>query len=167
MTSRIAIVLALTCSVAIGCGDEKSPTAPSSQSATTADITVTVSPNPVIASACTPTTCLSGFDFAALFTVQISETAGVGGNVNFVNVTLRNTTTGIEIGTVNVGADEVIRRVPTATNHVNARGSLSIVNLGVTYRLTGGGRQGTLTVTVQFTDDRGNQINRLVNVPVV
>jgi len=163
--SRIAIVLALTCSVALGCGGDKSPTAPSSQP-TTADITATVSPNPVIASACTPTTCTTGFAFSAVFNLQISETAGVGGNVNFVNVTMRDSTTGAEIGTINFGADEVIRRASTATNHVNARGSLSIVNLGVNYRLSGGGRQGTLTVAVQFTDDRGNQINRVVTVPV-
>ncbi|MEQ1759499.1 MAG: hypothetical protein ABL986_14355 [Vicinamibacterales bacterium] len=163
MTSRI-IVVALTCLAGIGCGGNDSPTAPSAQTPTAAAITATVIPNPVIAIACTPTTCAAGLEFIASLSVQISETAGLGGNVDFVNVTMRNATTGAEIGTLNYGADELIRRA--STNHVNARGSLTIPNVGIVYRLAGGGRQGTVTVAVQFTDDRGNRLNQIISVPV-
>ncbi len=49
---------------------------------------------------------------------------------------------------------------------MNARGTLIVSNLGFSYRLVGGARQGTVTVAVQFTDDRGNRINRVGNAPL-
>ncbi len=102
-----SIVCFLVAAIVAGCGgSSSSPSAPTSTTA--AEVTVSVNPNPITASTCSPSQCSSGADFYFVVTLVITETAGVGGNVDFVNVTLRNPTTGQEVGTVNLGADEVI-----------------------------------------------------------
>jgi len=131
--------------------------------ATIAVIAVTVTPSPIIARDCTPAICSPGYKFLIECTVRVEESAGLGGNVDLVNVTLRNATTGIEINTVNYGSAEISQRA--GSNHVASRGSISF-GLGEQYFLALGGRQATMTLTLQFTDDRGNKINKIVTVQV-
>jgi hypothetical protein len=148
------------------CGGDSPTAPPPPPPPTAASITVTASPNPIIAADCTPATCgNSGFRYAASTTLTVTESAGVGGNVDFVNMTLRSGTTNTEVGTLNFGSGE-ISSFAGGTNHVNPRGSLAIRNIGIVYTLGGNARQATMTVAVQFTDDKGNRTNHLVTVPV-
>ena len=120
---------------------------------------MTKTPNPVIAG-----TGSQGFQFTVAFNLTVTESAGVGGNVNFVNVTLRNTTTGLELNTINFNATDVLNRA--GTNHIAGRGTLNIP-LSVVYTLALGGRQATMTIAVQFGDDAGHLTNQTLTVPIV
>ncbi|HEY2942441.1 MAG TPA: hypothetical protein VGN09_08410 [Vicinamibacteria bacterium] len=85
--------------------------------------------------------------------MTIQETAGLAGNVDFVNLTfLRG---GFVGNTVNYGADYIVQRL--GTNRVSARGTLS-VPVGYFYWTGDGGSQILLNVSVHFTDERNNQI---------
>jgi len=142
--------------LSVGCGGY-GPTTPSAPTA--AVFVITETPNPIVASAGS-----NGFQFAAVFSLAIVESAGMGGNVNFINVTLRDTTTGGE-GTHNFSANAII--ASAGTNHIAARGTLNIPNLGVFYTLPLGGRQATMTIVVQLGDDAGHTTNQTATVQIV
>jgi hypothetical protein len=129
------------------------PTTPTPQpTASRANISASIAPNPMNAEA-------SGdaeFPWRVEFEVIVRETAGLGGNVDFINITLRNPATGGETSALNYGANEVADRAG-GTNHIDARGSLT-VPISIRYRLAGGGRQAVFIAEVRFTDDRGNVI---------
>jgi hypothetical protein len=126
-----------------------------------ASISVSVTPSPIIAEA----TSDPEFPWRARFTVVIRETAGLAGNVDFINESLRDTLFGFEIAPpLNIGAMEIIQRA--GTNHISAGGSLS-VPLGIDYRIGGGGRQAILDIAVRFTDARGNVITGTARVNIV
>jgi hypothetical protein len=154
-------LLLLAAALAIaGCGSSSSPSAPSAPPApTTAIYSVSVAPNPIIAGAGS-----QGFQNSAQFTVTVTESAGVSGNVAFVNVTLRNATTGVELNTLQYNPTDITNRA--STNHVAAKGTLNIP-IGIVYTLSLGGRQATLTVAIQMKDDFGHTDNETVNVNIV
>jgi hypothetical protein len=142
-----------------GGGDSgTSPTSPTTPTptpptASRANISASIAPNPMSAQA-------SGdaeFPWLVEFTVNVRETAGLGGNVDFINVTLRNPATGGETRALNYGANEVAERAG-GTNHINARGSLT-VPISIRYRLAGGARRAVVITEIRFTDDRGNVMN--------
>jgi len=90
------------------------------------------------------------------WTVVLRETAGLGGNVNYVDVAFVNSFGFETPGALNYGADEIIRRA--GRNHLDPRGELQIP-LSMRYRADGlGGRTITLKNAVSFTDDRGNKM---------
>jgi hypothetical protein len=83
--------------------------------------------------------------------MSVQETAGVAGNVDYINLTfLRGSFVG---NTVNYGADYIVQRL--GTNHVGARGSIS-VPISYVYWTADGGSDILLNVTVHFTDDLGH-----------
>jgi hypothetical protein len=85
--------------------------------------------------------------------VIVQETAGLSGNVDYVNLTfLRG---GFIGNTVNYGADYIVRRL--GTNHVAARGKLTIP-IGYVFQMGDGSSEILLNVTVHFTDDRGHDL---------
>jgi len=89
-------------------------------------------------------------------TLVLKETAGLGGNANYVNVGFVNSFGFETPSALNYGADQIIRRA--GRNHLDARGELQIP-LSMIYRADGfGGRTITLKNAVSFTDDRGNQM---------
>lgn len=151
----------------LGCGGSSSspaaPTpAPTPAPAQRAAVTLTNSPDPIIATA-------SGnpsFPWTATWEVVIRESAGLGGNVDFINVGLRNLA-GFESPSVsNWGADRIITRA--GTNHFAAGGTLRIP-LSTTYTSgnVGGSRTIDLIVTAQIHDDRGNLITATSEVRVL
>lgn len=120
--------------------------------ASRANVDVSIAPNPIMAQA-------SGdrdFPWLINFEVNFRETAGLGGNIDFINTILINAATGTEVPALNFGANQVASSA--GTNHLNARGSLQ-VPLGVVYRLSGGERRAALIAVIRFTDDRGNVQN--------
>lgn len=141
------ILLVASC----GGGDGGSPVGPTPTPAPTrAVLVVTITPSPVIALR-NDTRCPTS-PYASLWTTTIKETAGVSGNVNFINVTGRNPL-GFELSTVNYDVNEIIRRA--GTNHVNAGGEISI-RMGLCH---GEPRQAHVVQVVNFTDDLGNAMN--------
>lgn len=107
-----------------------------------------VTPSPVVAETSTG----SGFQFVARFTVNITESAGLGGNVDFINVTLTSNT-GASTSAVNFGASDVISRA--GSNRVEARSRLQ-VPVGVVYTFSTRRSNGSISIEIQVTDDRGN-----------
>jgi hypothetical protein len=147
-----------TCFVTAGllavasCG---SPTAPSA-----AVLTVTVSPNPIVATAVPGSSQL-----LAVFSLTIKESAGLGANVDFVTATLTDPSNGAQLNTINFGASNILVRA--GTNRVAGKGTLSIDNIGATYTPGPVGRQATMTITVQMEDQAGHTSAQALTVPVV
>ena len=134
-----------------GDGGSNAPTAPTpAPPATQAVVTVEITPtSPVAQPTGDPT-----YPWRVDWTVVLRETAGLGGNVNFVNVGFVNSFGFEAPGVLNYGSTEVVDRA--GTNHLAARGQLQIP-LSMVYRADGfGGRTITLKNTVNFTDDRGH-----------
>jgi len=99
------------------------------------------------------------------WTLVLRETAGVGGNVNYVSVGFVNSF-GFETPTaLNYGADTIIRRA--GTNHLAAKGELRIP-LSMIYSADGfGQRTITLKNAISFGDDLGNAMMLGVTAGVV
>jgi hypothetical protein len=132
------------------------PTAPQPQ----ARLTVFVLPNPVIVlkDARDPTSRVAGW------TVQVIESAGVGGAFTFVNATLRDADSGAPVepqGFLSMDAAEIRKR--TGTDRIAPGGTL-VVNQSLAYASHGAG--GTLAVAVQIVDDNGNVVGASVTVGV-
>lgn len=124
-----------------------------------ANIQASIAPNPIIAQPSND----PEFPWLINFEVNVRETAGLGGNIDFINTTLVNAATGAEIPALNFGADEINGRA--GTNHVNGGSSLT-VPLGILYRLRGDERQAVLRAFVRFTDDRRNVLEAFAEAMV-
>jgi hypothetical protein len=161
MTKSISTCFALAIMLLAftSCGGSNPAPTPTPTAPTAGVFTVTETPNPIIATGGT-----QGFQFTAAFTLTVTESAGLGGNVSFVNVTLRNATTGVEVGTIQFNPVDIAARA--GSSHIAARGTLSIP-LSVVYTLALGGRQATTTIAVQIGDDAGHVSNQLLTVPIV
>jgi len=146
MVKRVGAFVVLLGAVACGGGN----TAPTP---TQANITVTLSPNPVTATACLPNPCQglnALFQFRADGTLTIQETAGIGGIVNSISRTVPPTL-------VVYSTSDIIR--VSGTNRVPAHGTLTLPLMVFTAPVgTNAPRQFVFTYVVQFTDDRGNQL---------
>lgn len=134
-----------------GDSNPSSPTpTPAPPQASQANISVSVTPGLVIVEqASTGGFCTPFIRFIARFNVVVTESAGLGGNINFVNVAWADGSATL----LNYGADQVVSAA--GTNHVNARSSLT-VPLGMEFCIL---RSRSVRVTVDFTDDRGNRMS--------
>lgn len=156
-----AVGAASVLSVAVSCGGTSStPAAP-----TQASITVSVSPNPVTAKRCNPLcTAPSGklFPFEAAMSVWVQESARLGGNVDFINVT-PVTADGTELPTLGYGSDVLIQR--STTNHVDPSGAFTFYF--AFFYATGGNNPGlVVNISLQFTDDKGHVLTGTAQVNV-
>ncbi len=129
---------------------------------TQAVVVVTVTPTPVLAVPIDqrPDFCgqNKGWDFTADWSTTVRETAGLGGNVNFINVTAKNAA-GFELfkAPLNFDANYVIKAA--GTNHVNGGGQIVVKEMGMCYALSTGLRSVHVVQVVNFTDDRGHLMN--------
>lgn len=143
------------------CGDE-TPAAPTP---TEASLTISVSPNPVTAVLCNPF-CVGGsgaaYPFQASLTVQVQESNRIGAHVNFINVAAV-TAQGAALPLLNYGADEIIRR--SGTNHLSPAGTLTFP-LSIFYVTGTSAAQLVVTISADFTDDRGNRSTGTAQVNV-
>ncbi len=155
---RTALSLLLASALAlVGCGGDSSPTRSTPVPAATPDpprsaLSMTVSPNPVIA---TPSGD-SSFPFAARFNVIVRETAGLACNINRINVSLAGSGSVLEW---NPG--DITRMA--GTNFIAASGSLS-VPIAISYRGAFGARQLAFIVTVEAIDAKGNKVTAAAEV---
>ena len=165
---RTMTALAGVCAIVIaGCGGGGSTSAPSAPiatptpQATRAEVTLTVSPPTLVAKPNNDRT----YPWLVEWTLVLRETAGLGGNVNYVNVGFVNSFGFETPSALNYGASQIIQRA--GTNHVGARGQLQIP-LSMVYRADGfGGRTITLKNALSFTDDRGNAMTLGATATVV
>ena len=156
MRTKAALAGGVCLLLLAGCGGSGSASAPSAPVATPtpvatqAEVTLTVSPPTLVAKPNNDRT----YPWLVEWTLVLRESAGLGGNVNYVNVGFVNSFGFETPSALNYGADEIIRRA--GTNHLGARGELRIP-LGMIYTADGfGQRTITLKNAVSFTDDRGN-----------
>jgi hypothetical protein len=135
-----------------GGGTPSAPSTPAPTPATRAEVTLSITPASPVAQPNGDRT----YPWRVDWTLVLHETAGLGGNVNYVDVGFVNSFGFETPGALNYGADEVIRRA--GRNHLDARGELQIP-LSMIYRADGfGGRTIILKNAVNFTDDRGNRM---------
>lgn len=126
---------------------------------------MSIAPSPVTASVCNPKcagTNGAQFDFAVSMTIVVRETAGLGGNIDSIDLfSARN---GAVYSTLNLNPSQIAQFA--GTNHVAASGSLS-VPLSLLYSTPDGGKERTTAVFVRFTDDKGNAFTQSVTVNVL
>ena len=148
---RLLIALSLVVGLA-GCGDDTTtPAGPSSPSPAPSG-----TPEPTIAvvtATCNPslvTATVSGdpaFAWAISWVLAVQETAGIGGRLNFLQVTIADRQV-LVLNAAGIAA-------AAGSNSVSARGSLQIP-LTLFYNLPDGGKLANVTTTINFTDARSN-----------
>jgi hypothetical protein len=136
-------------------GDEPAaPTPTTTSPARQARLTVAIVPNPVLALRNPRAPALR----SARWTVQISESGGVGGTLSFVNVTLRDAATGVPVDPspfLSLDAGEIARQA--GTNRLAAGGTLVLAQ-GIDFESPGAMAQ--LTIAAQLLDDEGNLVGQ-------
>jgi hypothetical protein len=122
-------------------------------------VVVASDPNPVVGVQNTLTLSVS-----ASYVVQIRELAGLGGKVNFLNSTVFDPETGIQVaGSYYDSAD---LKVFAGSDRVESGGQLD-VRQSVSYVLPDFGVEADLVVSIQVIDDRGGLANQSILVPIV
>ena len=128
-----------------GCSNS-TPTIPGNISR--AVITVTVTPNPIIGSLNTAT-----FVVTANYTLTLQETAGLGGEVQFISTAVYEPTTGAQVALSYYDSTDLV--VYQGSKRIEANGTLTMQQ-SVTYTLADHTTAADLVVTMQFKDDRTN-----------
>lgn len=135
-------------------------------------IEITISPNPVPMVVTCPSPAPGGAPATVCFgsidpTVTISEKGGVGGHLNFVEIVVRNATTGRDETKVTLDASAISRQV--GTNRIEAFGRLAFRPVVTGYPVPAGVPRPQLLIvlTVQFADDKGNVLTETARVNVV
>ena len=121
-------------------------------------VTLSVVPDPLrMLVTCPPgnSNCFASLDA----TVTVSETAGLGGRIDFVDVILYNVVTTRNDSFVRLGADWLQQQA--GTNRVEALGRLAVrpVIEGYPFPASQPRPQLEIRLGVRFTDDRGNEHN--------
>ncbi len=128
-----------------GCGSS-TPTVPGNISR--AAITVTVEPNPVAASQNATTLVVT-----APYTITLKETAGLGGEVQFISSAVYDPSTGGQVGLNYYDSTDLV--VYQGSKRIEANGTLTLQQ-SVTYTLADHSKAADLVVSMQLKDDRTN-----------
>jgi hypothetical protein len=145
---------------------DKGPTTPAaSPSPTTAALTITVSPDPLkILWVCpiADTYCFGSLDS----TVTVTETAGVGGRVDNVDFTVRDSLLGIELTTLHLSSEDI--KAKAGTNRIEPMGKLAVRPIVEGYPVKKDIPRPSLNIdiSVQVTDDKNNVVKTTKRVPV-
>jgi hypothetical protein len=121
-------------------------------------VVVTVDPNP-ITGAQNPLTAA----VTATYKVVLTETAGLGGTVNFVSSSVYDPATGLQVAINYFDSSDLV--VFVGTSRLEPNGTLNVPQT-LSYLLPGLSTAATLTVSTQLTDDRGNLVNSSILVPI-
>ena len=141
---------------ASGCGfDEPLPTAshplspppvPPSQAA----IALSVSPSPIDA-----VPAVEGAPWSAAWTLEVRETAGLGGNIDFVRATLTDAS-GRTLAETELDVDAVSSQIGSA--HIRGAGLVRL-QMSLNFEFPSDVLSGDLHVSLQLTDDGGNVVS--------
>jgi len=145
-------LLALVVGTALAGCNSGSPTIP--EGVLRAQIALTVSPNPLAPIAQPPL-------YSLRYTIKIAETAGLGGELQYVNGTVFDDATGNTVGLNNYDSADLL--VFVGSKRLAGNASLD-VQQQIDYSLPAESTKAILTVNVQFKDDRGNFITQSILV---
>jgi hypothetical protein len=152
---RIPLLLVTSLALALpGC----SSSTPTIGSGSIARIQVTVDPNPITGTQNPLTSAVT-----ATYKVMITETAGLGGTVNFVSSAVYDPATGLQVAINYFDSSDLV--VFVGTSRLEANGTLTVPQT-ISYVLPNLTINATLTVAAQLTDDRGSIVNASVLVPI-
>jgi hypothetical protein len=116
-----------------------------------------VRPSPITATRCNPQcTGESGsgsFAYSMDMTLDLQDAASVGATVNSITLTATADTT--TFAPLTFSSDDIRRQA--GTTHVDGRATLSIP-LTIVYNTPSGRANLSVSVSVQITDDRNNQV---------
>jgi hypothetical protein len=144
----VALALAVTLPACGGGSDSPTPI-PTPAGPSQANITVTCQGTNQ-ASTLVTTSPRAGFQFRIIWPCSVTESAGLGANINFVRMTLTRPTTVLEV--VEVSGNDIV--ASTGSNRINAS---STRNANIQFDFNAGdATAGRLTFS--FTDDRGNAL---------
>lgn len=93
--------------------------------------------------------------WSAEWTLSVRETAGIGGNIDFVRATLADAT-GASIAETELDVDQVSEQLG-GSNHIRA-GSNQTIPMNLSFDFPADSPSGDLHVAVQLSDDRGNTV---------
>ena len=145
---------------------DKSPTNPApSPSPTTAALSITVAPDPLkILWVCpiADTYCFGSLDS----TVTVNETAGVGGRVDSVDFTVRDSLLGVELTTLHLSSADIATKA--GTNRIEPLGKLAVRPIVEGYPVKKDIPRPSVNIdiSVQVTDDKNNVVKTTKRVPV-
>lgn len=117
-----------------------------------------MAPNPVPAVVNPLTATVSGS-----YTITVSETQGLGGELVFVSSTVFDPVTGGQVGLNYYDGNDLL--VFVGAKRIEASTSLSIPQT-ISYVLPESRTAANLTVAAQFKDDRGNLLNQALQVQI-
>ena len=111
-------------------------------------VTVTVDPNPIVS-----TQDATTFAATATYKITLKESAGLGGEVQFISSTAYDPSTGAQAALNYYDSTDLV--VYQGTKRIEANGELTLQQ-SVTYALADHTTAADLVVTMQFKDDRTN-----------
>jgi hypothetical protein len=156
----------LTASMACGKSTATSPSDLTSTTSSRATFNITVRPSPIKATRCNPQcpgeSGSQSFAFSADMMIDVQDSATVGATVN--SITLTATADGSPFAPLAFSSDELRRMV--GTTRVDGQATLSIP-LTIVYNTPSGSANLNVNVSVQITDERGNQVTATGQVNVV
>ena len=138
-------LLLVICLFLVGCGGDTNTSPDSVETPVNAEFTLTTNPNPVNAQPSTN----PDFQWMGRFTLTISETAGIGSDIDAISAGVSESAGGIAVETgevfyqVSINAD---------TNRVEGRSSTNI-SFDFFYVLPDGKREALVIVDLVFVDD--------------
>ncbi len=155
LSSRLALLASLgALAILLGCSSG-SPTVP--EGVLRASIVLSVTPSPLVPITAAPPL------YSLRYTVKISEVAGLGGELQYVNGTVFDDVSGLTVGFNNYDSADIL--VFVGTKRIDANQSRD-VQQEITYQLPLPSTKAILTVNTQFKDDRGNFVSQSILVRV-
>ena len=137
-------VVALVPLLAVAC--TSTPTSP-----TTALITITAAPNPVVAVA----SPVAGFTWRATFTATVTESAGTAVTVNNIGADVKEASNGIPVTTggtvVKIVNTDATNQGKQTSQSIPAKGTFTIIFV-IDYTLPNGGREAVVDIAVSGLD---------------
>jgi hypothetical protein len=99
-------------------------------------------------------------------TVTVTETAGVGGRVDNVDFTVRDSLLGIELTTLHLSTEDI--QAKAGTNRIEPLGRLAVRPIVEGYPVKKDIPRPSLNIdiSVQVTDDKNNVVRQTKRVPV-
>ena len=138
--------------------------------ASSATVMLTVTPTPVpVRLACpalvpgqpTPPNCFLSLDP----TVTVAETAGVGGRLETIDVTVRDLGTGQDRTTLSLDRNWIVGQA--GTDRIEANGSIAFRPVVTNYPIPYGQPNLAVILAIRFVDDKGNVLLPSVQINVV
>jgi hypothetical protein len=155
LSSRLALAVPLAAIALLPGCSSGSPTIP--EGVIRAALALSVTPSPLVPITAAPPL------YSIRYTVKVSELAGLGGELEFVNGTVFDDESGLTVGLNNYDAADLL--VFVGTKRIDASQSQDIQQ-EITYQLPGTSTKAILTINVSFKDDRGNFVSQSILVRV-